>query len=319
MVQQYYRALKLLDVLQANNRCSGEFLCAQMGVQPRMLRRLVTSLRELGYPVQSTQGKGGGYWLGSGAKLPPILLDDAEAIAVVAGLHSRSAGSIEGINEGANRAMLKIERMLPTRLGKQIAAMRESTLSMKETGPTVSHGALTSIGSACSARRAMQFSYIRHNGDETQRTVEPFKMVQNGYLWYLVAWDQKRNDWRTFRVDRISNINILSSTFPPREPPSEDIARQTSWSVSNAAYQFRGQITIHAPLEEVLPRVASGVGILERIDASNCRLETGATTLTILAIYLLEIGFPFTIEGPEALKEEAARAGMILVNSVKNN
>lgn len=317
MSRQYYRALKLLDLLQSNPLCSGSFLCEKLEIQPRMLRRLASSLKDLGYPICSAQGPGGGYWLGQGASLPPILLDDAEAIAVVAGLYSGSASSIEGLQAGSLKAMRKIERMLPDRLQKQVAMLRQSTLTIAVKGPTVSHETLTKLGTACNARRYVTFSYVGHNGAASERVVEPYKMVQNGYLWYLVAWDRNRVDWRTFRVDKAGSLEILSETFAPRDPPSDDVARQTVWSVSNAGYEFRGSICIHAPLEVALPRVPAGAGILDKIDEQSCRLETGANSLTILAIYLLEMGLPFSVEGPENLRQEIRRASQALQESLK--
>lgn len=317
MSRQYYRALKLLDLLQNTSRCSGASLCEKLAVEPRMLRRLVSSLKDLGYPIRSAQGPGGGYWLGHGASLPPLLLDDAEAIAVIAGLYSRSAGSIEGLQEGTLRAMSKIERMLPDRLQKQVSMLRQSTLTYGSAGPTVNHETLTKLGVACSARRLVTFSYVSHSGEPSDRLVEPYKMVQNGYLWYLVAWDRNRADWRTFRVDRANRLTLLSDVFSPRDPPDPDIARRTAWSVANAGYEFKGIVRIQAPLSVALPRIPAGAGVLEQIDQQSCRLETGANSLTVLSIYLLELGLPFTVEGPENLKNEIQRASKALADSLR--
>ena len=199
------RALQLLSLLQTHRFWPGEELTARLGVSARTLRRDVDRLRSLGYPVDATPGSGGGYRLGAGAHLPPLLLDDDEAVAIAVGLRSAASASIEGMEDTALRALAKLEQVLPDRLRRRVLAVHTNVASLQwsNDGPVVDADALAVLALVCRDREQVRFDYRRRDGDDSSRLVEPFQLVSTGRRWYLVAWDVRRDDWRTFRLDRL--------------------------------------------------------------------------------------------------------------------
>jgi hypothetical protein len=179
----------------------------------------VDRLRSLGYPVHSTSGTAGGYQLGAGATLPPLLLDDDEAVAVALGLRTSASGGVTGIEEASMRALMKLEQVLPPRLRHRVAALHGFIVPMGGRGPTVDAQRLSAIAGACRDQEGIRFSYHNRTGAPSARTVEPHRLVHTGYRWYLVAWDLVRKDWRTFRVDRMEGKLKTSVRFKPRRPP----------------------------------------------------------------------------------------------------
>ena len=218
------RALRLLSLLQTYKFWSGEELAAQLEVSPRTLRRDVDRLRELGYPVDATTGANGGYRLAAGAHLPPLLLDDDEAVAIAVGLRAAAGASIEGIEETSVRALAKLEQVLPDRLRRRVNAVHTNVSSMQwgvDTA-TVDADALAVLALACRDNEQVRFDYRRRDGDEAQRLVEPHNLVSAGRRWYLVGWDVRREDWRTFRLDRLDAPRLGGVRFRPRELPAEE-------------------------------------------------------------------------------------------------
>ncbi|MDX5574184.1 YafY family protein, partial [Streptomyces sp. ID01-9D] len=206
MLETSARLLRLLSLLQAHRDWSGADLADRLGVTPRTVRRDVDKLRELGYPVNASRGTGGGYQLGAGAELPPLLLDDEEAVAVAVGLRTAAGHGIEGIGESSVRALAKLEQVLPNRLRRRVGALGAFTVPMLH-GPeasAVDPGVLTELAGACRDAERLRFAYRTHDGEDSRRTVEPHRLVCTERRWYLVAWDLERADWRTFRVDRIT-------------------------------------------------------------------------------------------------------------------
>src|SRR4051812_19759627 len=204
MVQTSARLLALLSLLQMRREWSGPELADRLEVGPRTIRRDVEKLRSLGYPIEAAPGIAGGYRLGAGAELPPLLLDDAEAVAVAVGLRSAAAGSIAGMEEAAVRTLAKLEQVLPDRLRRRVRALGEATTTFGVDGPRVDAGVLATIAGAVRDGERLRFAYRAKDDAATQRRVEPAAMVHTGWRWYLVAWDLDRDDWRTFRVDRIA-------------------------------------------------------------------------------------------------------------------
>lgn len=206
MLETSARLLRLLSLLQAHRDWSGADLADRLGVTPRTVRRDVDRLRELGYPVNASPGTGGGYQLGAGAELPPLLLDDDEAVAVAVGLRTAAGQGIEGIGETSVRALAKLEQVLPNRLRRRVSALNAFTVPMlRGSGPSaVDPAVLTELANACRDCERLRFEYLDHGGSPTRRTVEPHRLVCTEHRWYLVAWDVDRDDWRTFRVDRIT-------------------------------------------------------------------------------------------------------------------
>src|SRR4051812_8446654 len=195
---------------------SGTELAERLGVTTRTVRRDVDRLRELGYPVHAVMGPVGGYRLGAGAELPPLLLDDDEAVAVVVGLH---AGGVSGLEEASLRALTKVERVLPSRLRHRVAALESSMLALPVRGPVVEAAVLTAVSAAIRFAETLRFDYVSHDGTSSRRAVEPHRLVSWGRRWYLVGWDTVRTDWRTFRADRLTLRTPNGPRFTDREPP----------------------------------------------------------------------------------------------------
>ncbi len=295
------RLLRLLSLFQARRYWSGAELSGRLEITARTLRRDVDRLRSLGYPVHSTSGVAGGYQLGSGATLPPLLLDDEEAVAVAVGLRTAASGTVAGIEEASVRALLKLEQVLPSRLRRRVAALKSFIVSIAHDAPSVDAGMLSTIAGACRDNDGLRFGYRSHEGASTAREVEPHRLVYTGQRWYLVAWDTSRKDWRTFRVDRIEARISIGARFVPRKPPDKDIAAYVSRSVSFAPYAHRARVVLHAPIEDIAPRIPPTAGRLETIDKKTCSLHTGANSLAVLAIHLALVGVDFEVLEPPEL------------------
>jgi predicted DNA-binding transcriptional regulator YafY len=212
------RLLQLLSLLQTRRDWSGAELAERLEITSRTVRRDIDRLRGLGYPVLATAGAAG-YRLGAGADLPPLLLDDDEAVAVAMGLRTAAGGSITGIEETSVRALAKLEQLLPSRLRHRINALQSVTVPMANTGPTVDPSTLTAIAAACRDSLRLSFDYRTHDGTSSIRTTEPHRLVHTGRRWYLLGWDVDRQDWRTYRVDRLDPRTPTGPRFAPRTPP----------------------------------------------------------------------------------------------------
>jgi predicted DNA-binding transcriptional regulator YafY len=316
MLQTSARLLRLLSLLQSRRHWSGADLADRLEVTPRTVRRDVDRLCSLGYPVDASPGIAGGYRLGVGAALPPLLLDDDEAVAVAVGLRTAAGGTVVGIEESSLRALAKLEQVLPSRLRERVHALQSVTVPMGGTGPAVDPEVLTTIAAACRDREQLRFDYRTHEGHEALRRAEPHRLVHTGYRWYLVAFDVDREDWRTFRVDRLHPRVPNGPRFAPRSPPDPDVAAYTSWAVSNAVYRYQGRFTIHAPAEAVVARVPPTSGVVEALDAEHCVLRTGSHSLDALAVHVALLGFDFTVDSPPELVERMRVLGGRLTGAV---
>ncbi|MER5889280.1 YafY family protein [Streptomyces sp. NPDC001941] len=304
MLETSARLLRLLSLLQAHREWSGADLADRLGVTARTVRRDVDRLRELGYPVNATPGTGGGYQLGAGAELPPLLLDDDEAVAVAVGLRTATGGGIEGIGESSVRALAKLEQVLPHRLRRRVGALTAFTVPMLRTPrERVDPAVLTELANACRDTERLRFEYRDHQGASTRRTVEPYRLVCTERRWYLVAWDLEREDWRTFRADRIEPRPPHGPRFAPRTPPAEDLAAYVSRGVSTAAYAERAVIRLHVPLAEARTRVGPLDGTLEAEGDGSCLLRTGGTGLDVLVVHVVMLGFEFEVLEPAGLDD----------------
>jgi predicted DNA-binding transcriptional regulator YafY len=312
MLETSSRLLELLSLLQARREWSGPELADRLEVGVRTIRRDMERLRRLGYPVSASRGVTGGYRLGAGASLPPLLLDEEEAVAVAVGLRTAANGGVAGFEETAVRALGKLEQLLPTRLRRRVNALGAATVPYPVTGPRVEPETLAAIATACRDSERLRFAYRSHDGAATRRLVEPHRLVHTGRRWYLVAYDTGRGDWRTFRVDRIERP-AADRRFVPREPPAEDIAAYVARAVSTTRDRYQARIVLKAPMEQVAGRVPHNVGTLEPIDAESCLLRTGSDWLGGLAVYVAEIGVDFEVLDPpefvERVKDLAGRFG----------
>ncbi|MBT2369643.1 YafY family transcriptional regulator [Streptomyces sp. ISL-10] len=304
MVETSARLLRLLSLLQAHREWSGAALAERLGVTPRTVRRDVDRLRELGYPVNASPGTGGGYQLGAGAELPPLLLDDDEAVAVAVGLRTAAGQGIEGIGETSVRALAKLEQVLPGRLRRRVSALNAFTVPMLRTPQTqLDPSVLTELANACRDSERLRFEYLDHAGTATRRTVEPHRLVCTERRWYLVAWDVDRADWRTFRADRITPKPPHGPRFAPRTPPADDLAGYVSQGVSTTAYAARAVIRLHTSAEQAARTIGPSDGVLEAIDASHCLLRTGAAGLDVLVIHVMLMGVDFEVVEPPELTD----------------
>jgi predicted DNA-binding transcriptional regulator YafY len=305
MLETSARLLRLLSLLQAHREWSGADLADRLGVTPRTVRRDVDRLRGLGYPVDASPGTGGGYRMGAGAELPPLLLDDDEAVAVAVGLRTSAGQGIEGIGEASVRALSKLEQVLPGRLRRRVVALNAFTVPMLR-GPgssDVDPSVLTELAVACRDSERLRFAYEDHGGAVTRRTVEPHRLVCSERRWYLVAWDAAREDWRTFRVDRITPKPPHGPRFSPRTPPADDLAAYVSKGVSQGPYATGATIRLLVPLEEARQRISPSAGTLEADGEDSCVLRTGAASLDVMVIHVVLMGFEFEVLEPDGLTE----------------
>jgi predicted DNA-binding transcriptional regulator YafY len=303
MLETSARLLRLLSLLQARRGWPGPELAGRLGVSPRTLRRDVDKLRGLGYPVHAVPGTAGGYRLGAGAVLPPLLLDDEEAVAVAVGLRTAAGGTITGIEEASVRALAKLEQVLPSRLRHRVSALRSVTMALPGAGPPVDPAVLTVIATAARDRQRIRFGYTSHDGAQGSRAAEPHRLVHTGRRWYLLAWDPAKGGWRTFRADRITSPRITGPRFAPREAPGGDAAAYMSQSVSSAPYRYQARIRVHAPAGAVAERIPPTVGHLRADGEHACILHTGAESPDVLAIYVALIGAEFEVLDPPELAE----------------
>jgi predicted DNA-binding transcriptional regulator YafY len=306
MWQTSTRLLRLLAMLQARRDWSGQDLASRLEVSTRTIRTDIERLRELGYPVEATPGVGGGYRLGHGTTMPPLLLDDEEAVAVAVALRTTAGAGVTGIEEASLRTLVKLEQLLPSRLRHRIDAMRAATVSVPGAGPTVDSAVLSAIAGAIRASERLRFDYVDHNGRETRRITEPQRLVVWGRRWYLLAWDVDRADWRTFRVDRIKPKIPTGPRFKPRPLTDEDAASYVQRSAGSATWRYRARIRIHAPLDQVRPLLPLAVDVSSD-GPDRCIIQAGSDTPHQLALYIGLLDTDFEILEPSDLAEAFVR------------
>ncbi len=300
------RLLELLSLFQARRDWQGGELADRLEVSRRTIRRDVGRLRDLGYPVESLTGPAGGYRLRAGTAMPPLLLDDDEAIAIAVGLGTAARASVTGIEETAVRALVKLEQVLPAQLRRRVRALGSATIAPPAAGPTVDPQHLTAIAAACRDSECLRFGYRSRDGAESRREVEPHSLVNLGRRWYLLAWDRSRDDWRTFRIDRLTGPAPSGVRFGPRKLPAKDAVTYVERSISRAPSRFEADVTLHAAAEEIAARVPHYWGTLEPIDERTCRYRTGDDDLGWLAIRIAMLDVDFEVHEPPELGERLA-------------
>ena len=300
MAETSARLLRLLSLLQARRDWTSGQLAAHLGVTTRTIRNDIGRLRGLGYPVSARPGVAGGYQLGVGGVLPPLLLDDEEAVAVAIGLRTAASGSIAGIEETSVRALTKLQQVLPARLRRRVSAIQAYALPMPTPGPQVDPDVLTVIAGACRDHERLRFGYRAHSGAASRRSVEPYRLVNDRRRWYLVAWDTDRAGWRTFRVDRIELRTPAGPRFTPRAlPPDSQIMAQVARGVGEATWRYRARVIVHAPAAHVRARLPIPVEV-EPLGEDRCAFEPGSDHPQMLALYLGMLDADFTIvDSPE--------------------
>jgi predicted DNA-binding transcriptional regulator YafY len=303
MSQTSSRLLELLSLLQGRRDWTGGELADRLQVSGRTIRRDVERLRELGYPVESLRGPAGGYRLRAGTAMPPLLLDDDEAIAIAVGLRTAARASVAGIEETAVRALVKLEQVLPAHLRRRVGALGSATTTLPVSGPTVDPQHLTVIAAACRDSECLRFAYRSRDLTESRRLVEPHSLVNLGRRWYLVAWDRQREDWRSFRVDRLTKPASSGVRFVPRRLPARNAAAYVERSITARPNRFAAVVTLHAPAEEITRRVPARWGAIEPIDARTCEYRTGDEDLGWLAMRIAMLGVDFEVREPPELVE----------------
>jgi predicted DNA-binding transcriptional regulator YafY len=303
MTETSSRLLELLALLQARRDWPGGELAERLGVSGRTIRRDIERLRNLGYPVESLTGPAGGYRLRPGTAMPPLVLDDEEAIAIAVGLGTAARSSVTGIEETAVRALVKLEQVLPAHLRRRVAALGSATVAPPAAGPTVDPQDLTTIAAACRDCECLRFAYRSRDGTSSRREVEPHAVVNLGRRWYLVAWDRGREDWRTFRVDRLSRPASTALRFAERKLPAKDAAAFVEQNIAGAPNRFEARLTVHASASEIAGRPGTHWATIDPIDDNACELRTGDDDLGWLALRITMLGVDFEVREPPELVE----------------
>jgi len=299
--------LQLLSLLQTHRFWSGGELAGRLEVSERTLRRDVDRLRELGYPVDAMRGSAGGYQLQAGAALPPLLLDDDEAVAIAVGLRTAAGGMVEGIAETSVRALGKLVQVMPPRLRRRVDALQAYTLPVSFAGgPSVDSSILTALAMACRDDERLRFDYAPREGEPMRRHVEPHRLVSLGRRWYLVAYDLTRHDWRSFRVDRLSEPEATGVTFRQRDLPAEDAAAFVQAGIRSIPQQHHVAVLVHAAASSVA-QVVGRWGSVEPVTDTSCKLLMQVDDLGWPLMVLAAVDATFVVESPPALADEVRR------------
>jgi predicted DNA-binding transcriptional regulator YafY len=313
------RALRLLSLLQNRRYWPGTELAARLEVSARTLRRDVERLREMGYPVEAQRGVDGGYQLAAGAALPPLVLSDEEAVSLAVGLHSAvQAGSVVGIEESSVQALSKLIQVMPPGLRQRVDALAAMTVPavFGADAPSADSGVLSAIAQACRDCERLKFDYISREGDPSERRVDPHRLVLLGRRWYLVAWDLDRSDWRTFRLDRLTNPHGTGGHFPSRELPTGDAAEFVRDAIGSMPRRYVVEVIIHAPAEVTRQRIGRWAAI-EELAQDRCLLRIASESLDrpMMALSATEADFE-VLSPPEFiahLRERIVRFNRALV------
>lgn len=302
------RALRLLSLLQTYKFWSGAELSDRLEISPRTLRRDIDRLRALGYPVDATPGVAGGYRLRAGSHLPPLVLDDDEAVAIAVGLRAAAGASVDGIEETSVRALAKLEQVLPDRLRRRVNAVHNNVSSLRWSGDgaTVDAEALAVLALACRDNEQVRFGYRRRDGEEAQRLVEPHQLVSAGRRWYLVGWDVRRADWRTFRLDRLDTPRLGGVRFRPRELPAESAAAFVAASISAMPMPHEAMILVSGTPDEIRKLVRFADTDITLLDDGSCRvrLRSEARAWLLMVVTMLASEHDVVIESPADLLDD---------------
>jgi predicted DNA-binding transcriptional regulator YafY len=311
------RLLRLLSLLQTPREWPGSELAERLGVTPRTVRRDVDRLRDLGYPVEATMGVLGGYRLGAGKAMPPLLLDDEEAVAIAVGLWTAARQPVAGIAEASLRALAKLQQVLPPRLARRVSSLTAATAaSASPFASLVDPAQLAIIAGAVQARERVRFAYVTQEGVASKRHVEPVQLVALGRRWYLLAFDVERDDWRIFRLDRVSAAVATGARFAARVAPGGDATEYVTRKMYETAPTYRARATLRLPVEVARARLADFAGDLSALDDDSCTWHSVEDTVDYLAFRLTLLGCDFTVQGPPELVEHLRVMGERITRSV---
>ena len=305
------RALQLLSLLQTHRLWRGAELAERLEVTERTVRRDVDRLRDLGYPVDAMPGSHGGYRLAAGAHLPPLVFDDDEAVAVAVGLRAAADAAIGGIEDTSVQALAKIEQLLPDRLRRRVSALHASVVSLRwahgDDG-VVDPDALSVLASACRDHEEVRFDYQRRDGDDSRRLVEPHQLVTTDRRWYLVAWDLRRTDWRTFRLDRLSGAQRAGVRFSPRDIPGGDGAAYFAASIASIPRELETLVAVRASYEQVAEALSwvDHTPVDTEADSCTIRLRADKLDWLVMALVRVALGAPVRVIEPRGVADEVA-------------
>jgi predicted DNA-binding transcriptional regulator YafY len=304
------RTLRLLSLLQNHRYWPGSELADRLEVSVRTLRRDIDRLRELGYPVDAYRGVDGGYQLAAGAALPPLVLDDEEAVALAVGLQAAAQGAVAGIAESSVRALTKVVQVMPPRLRRRVEALRAMTVPAVwgSSGPSVDPGALTAVAQACRDTERLEFGYTAAGGEQTSRHVEPLRLVSLGRRWYLVAYDLARHDWRSFRLDRLDRPRSTGVRFRPRQLPADDAAAFVRAGIDHLPAPYAVEVLVHAPAAAVRERIGRWAAV-DDVGDGRCLLRMNTDSLDWPALALGAVGADFEVRSPPELLDHVRSWG----------
>jgi predicted DNA-binding transcriptional regulator YafY len=297
------RVLQLLGLLQSRRVWTGEELAERLGVTGRSVRRDVDRLRDLGYPVHASKGHGGGYQLGAGAALPPLLLDPEEAVAMAVCLRVAAGGSVAGVGESALRALSKLDQVMPARLRSQVAAVHDATVTLTSgQGDTpVEPDVLMTLARASRDHEHVTAGYVDVRGNATQRRLEPYQLVTTGRRWYVLAFDRDKDDWRSLRLDRMADVKAVGSTFTPREAP--DAADYVRRAVSTSSYPYVARIRYYASADVIAGAFPATAVQVQPDGPEQCIVTTGADDPAHMVPWLAMPGIDFEVLEPPEVAE----------------
>jgi predicted DNA-binding transcriptional regulator YafY len=313
------RTLRLLSLLQTHRYWPGQELAGRLEVSPRTLRRDIDRLRELGYPVNAHRGVDGGYQLAAGAALPPLVVDDEEAVALAVGMQAATQGAVAGIEEPALRALTKVVQVMPPRLRRRVDALRGVTVATTWGGrrdEPLDPEALIVVAQACRDTERLEFGYTARAAESTARHVEPHRLVPLGRRWYLVAYDLDRHDWRTFRLDRLTEPRRTGARFRPRELPTADAADFVKQGIRGRPATYEVEVVIAAPAERLahLDRWA----VIEPDGPGRCVLRMSGDDLDWPVFALGTCGADFEVRSPPELAERVREWGTRFARSTRS-
>ncbi|THV28457.1 helix-turn-helix transcriptional regulator [Glycomyces paridis] len=299
------RLLEMLSLLQLKRDWTSAELAGRLGVSARTVRADIGRLRSLGYPVTARPGVAGGYRLAAGSAMPPLLLDDDEAVAVAVGLGAVATWRL-GVEATSLTALAKLEQVLPSRLRRRVDAIREATSVVPGAGPAPDPAMLGAVAAAIRGRERLRFGYVKPEGGEVPRHVEPQRLVSWGPLWYLLGWDLEREDWRVFRVDRMVPRAPTGARFRPHAIGDDEAVRFVVERIVKASWRYRARVLVRAPADEVAAKLRLPVDV-EAVDESSCRVELGAEDPDRLALWLTQLGADIEVVEGEELTEAFER------------
>lgn len=303
------RMLRLLSLLQTHRYWPGSELSERLDVSPRTLRRDIDRLRELGYTVEAFRGVAGGYRLRAGGQMPPLLLEDEEAVAIAVALRTAASGSISGGEETALQALTKVIALMSPRLRRQMDALRSQTDGVAApwgAGPVIDAAVLTTLAQACRDDEPITFAYTARDSAATDRRVEPHRLVSIGRRWYLVAFDRDRQDWRSFRVDRIAEPQTSGQRFRPRALPADDAPAFVRAGIETMSQKYDVRVRVALDAETVAAHVGRWAEVVPAAD--GCELRMSTDDLGWPLMILAQLDGEFTVDSPPELRDLVASA-----------